>query len=156
MIALIISTISFNTQAIMSAISVGGEMIYTAVDRITDAWYLEDSLVPLVALIAVLGTLTLFALSRRSKGHAEKHPRQRSDRFDMRALVIMTAAAVVTVYTTLNIGRTSSSRPRIDVFSGKDRPTGIPDLYNATIRELQHGLESKQYTSVDLVDVGDI
>jgi hypothetical protein len=137
----------------MSA-TTAAEMIYNVVDRLIDACYLEETFLSVVAVGVILSFLAFVALRHtKVNGHAEKHSSRRLDRFNIRAVVIMTGAAVIMLYTTMYTGTNSDIRPNREIFSDKDRPKGIPDLYNATIRELQRGLESKHYTSVDLVDV---
>lgn len=42
---------------------------------------------------------------------------------------------------------------RLNLFSPK--PAALPDLYEASVLELQRGLDARQFTSVDLVKVRD-
>ena len=53
---------------------------------------------------------------------------------------------------------TAISRARPHASTGSPAPptvSGFPDLYEASIAQLQAGLESKQFTSVDLVKLSD-
>ncbi len=64
---------------------------------------------------------------------------------------------LLTLSTTLHARRfldASSDSLRVQWPDNLD--TTLPDLYEASIRELQNGLDARRFTSVDLVEVNDV
>lgn len=95
----------------------------------------------------------LFAVALLRNRQANKTASRSSNRLVLRAMAFVACATVATVYVSTGLESPMHRYSGHYVHPDKDRPASIPDLYNATMRELQHGLEAGLYTSVDLVNV---
>jgi hypothetical protein len=131
------------------------EEIYETMSSWAETLYAIDDTsgyaLPLLAIVFVIGTI--YAIALRS-GQGDKPTSRTSKRLAVRMMAFTVCAAIATLYIATTLQWPSTRQPGQYIHPDKDRPAAsIPDLYNTSIRQLQNGLDSGLYTSIDLVDV---